>query len=399
MPGDADRLDRLSYALGLHMHQPPGNLRLLIETNPWEARQILCCYERVVRYIERWQGRARIHVGFSGILLEQFRDPAIVELFKDILDIPEMIARYRRAADIEFLGMGYYHPIFPLIPREDWAEQLRRGREIVREMFGREPQGFWPPEMAFSMEMIPALREAGYTYVVVDHVHVRPQDGGPLDCFQPYFAEYEGARITVVPRHRDISNAQESGMNPEWFVQEVGRHVRMSPDPEGPRLLTTWSDGENGGWFRQLDDEAGFFGYFFAPLARMMTDGRIGARFVSLSEYLAAHPPGRGAVVRTGAWNVGATDGMDFAQWEGSEAQRRALQSLHDLRARCGRLERGASSQETRRRLARIRDVILEAETSCYLFWGEAWLPKLHERLETAAGLMKELEEEDGPHG
>jgi len=25
------------HALGLHMHQPPGNLELLIESNEWEA--------------------------------------------------------------------------------------------------------------------------------------------------------------------------------------------------------------------------------------------------------------------------------------------------------------------------------------------------------------------------
>ena len=34
---------QLFHALGLHMHQPPGNLRLLFEVNPWEAEQILRC--------------------------------------------------------------------------------------------------------------------------------------------------------------------------------------------------------------------------------------------------------------------------------------------------------------------------------------------------------------------
>jgi len=32
------------HALGLHMHQPPGNFKFLIETNPWEAEQIIRCY-------------------------------------------------------------------------------------------------------------------------------------------------------------------------------------------------------------------------------------------------------------------------------------------------------------------------------------------------------------------
>ena len=57
--------------------------------------------------------------------------------------------------------MGYYHPIFPLIPRADWAEQLERGREIMELAFGRAPVGFWPPEMAFSMDLIPTLVKVG----------------------------------------------------------------------------------------------------------------------------------------------------------------------------------------------------------------------------------------------
>lgn len=43
------------HALGLHMHQPPNNLKLLIETNEWEARQIILCYERPLRYAHQYK--------------------------------------------------------------------------------------------------------------------------------------------------------------------------------------------------------------------------------------------------------------------------------------------------------------------------------------------------------
>ncbi len=33
------------HLLGFHMHQLPANLELLIDTNEWEARQIMLCYE------------------------------------------------------------------------------------------------------------------------------------------------------------------------------------------------------------------------------------------------------------------------------------------------------------------------------------------------------------------
>ena len=79
----------------------------------------------------------------------------------------------RNAPNIEIVGMGYYPPILPLIPTDDWDEQIALGREKIREIFGREPKTFWPPEMAFSREIIPALARHGYERVIIDSVHVK----------------------------------------------------------------------------------------------------------------------------------------------------------------------------------------------------------------------------------
>ena len=144
-------MSKIHYALGLHMHQPPGNLKLLIESNEWEAKQIMLSYARPLKYAAKFPDAA-FQVGFSGILLEQMMDPEMVEKYKPIVDIPAMLKGYGSAKNIELLGMGYYHPIFPLIPTDDWPAQLRRGRDKIREAFGRDPKGFWPSEMACQME-------------------------------------------------------------------------------------------------------------------------------------------------------------------------------------------------------------------------------------------------------
>jgi hypothetical protein len=383
----------LSHALGLHMHQPPGNLRRLIESNPWAADEILRCYERAVRYALRYPEAGRLHVGFSGTLLEQLLDPDIVDRYRHIVDIPEMLESYAGAGNIELIGMGYYHPIFPLIPVADWEEQLLRGREIMERAFGRVPRGFWPPEMAFCVEMIPALVKAGYDYVVVDGVHVRPCDG-LSDMYRPYLACHEGVCITVVPRDRVVSNAQESGLDPTWFANEIIARVAASPRPEAPRLITTWSDGENGGWFRQTHEESGFFGHFFAPYLERVSVGDYPVMPVRVSAYLLEHPPIARAQVQTGAWNVGATSGADFSQWAGSEGQRKAAgvvaelsRRYWDLRGLVGDLDGSARAS-----LERARTLVLEAQTSCFLFWGDAWLPHLYERTVPARQAMDQVE-------
>ena len=381
------------HLLGLHMHQPPGNLKLLIESNEWEARQIMLCYERPLKYARQYQDVARFCVGFSGTLLEQLQDPEIIARYAGIVDIPKMLETYCHTPNIEIVGMGYYHPIFPLIPREDWDDQIALGRQKVREIFGREPKIFWPPEMAFTMEMIPALVRHGYEYVVIDSVHVKPK--GQLSreetVYRTHIAEHEGARITVIPRDRDLSNAQESGLNPDWFEGEVRQKTSAAKQT---CLVTTWTDGENGGWFRQVDEGAGFWGYFFAPFMERVRSGQTPIRPTTIAEFVAQHPPASTADVQTGAWNVGSTSGYDFSQWAGSSSQRKAVEEIWNLSRAYHHLRRTLSPARGKvldQKLSQLRDYILRAETSCYLFWGESWIPKLYEQTGVARRLLDDI--------
>ena len=390
-------MDELHHALGFHMHQPPGNLELLWRENEWEARQIMLCYQRPLRYAERFRQEGRFHVDFSGILLEQFLDPAVQRLCQPVVDVEAMLAGYREAKNIELLATGYYHPIFPLIPEQDWADHLNRAIEQMDRVLGRRPRGFWPPEMAFSMEMVPTLVQAGLEYVVVDHVHVIPEEEVDVEraASQPYLARYGNAEIAVVPRHRDLSNAQESGMAPRWLADQVSERAgRLSP----PALFTTWSDGENGGWFRQTAEEAGFWGHFYEPYMQAVHERAFPLRPVLISDYLAEHPPEEGARVQTGAWNVGTTGGFDFSQWAGSARQKAVMERVWDTSRRYARLHRkvesaGRCSAEAEDMLQRARELILRSETSCYFFWGDSWTPKAAAQLDAADERLRQAEE------
>lgn len=379
------------HALGLHLHQPAGNLRRLIDTNPWEAEQIARCYQRPLRYARQYADVARLHVGFSGTLLEQLRAPEIIDRYRRILDIPQLLAEYREAPNIELVGMGYFHPLFPLIPRADWSEQIEAGRAIVVDTFGREPRGFWPPEMAFTMDLIPALVKAGYEYAVVDADHVRPADGVD-DPFQPYLACRDGVCLTLVPSDRVLSSAQQSGLDPLWLATEVTTRCAASARPYAPRLVTSWSGGENGGWFRQLHEEAGFFGVYFAPYMERVRAGQSPIVPVLLSAFLSEHRPRMRARVQSGAWAFGSMSG--FGYWTGSERQRRATTAIAALSQRywwCR--ERGASQRaDLANDLVMARRLLLEAQTSCYLFWGDAWLPQLDLLLQQAHTLLERIE-------
>ncbi|TFE67246.1 glycoside hydrolase family 57 [Methylacidiphilum sp. Yel] len=380
-------MPKICHALGLHMHQPLGNLNLLLDTNRWEAQQILLAYERPIHFLKRYGDKAKVHFGFSGTLLEQFLDPAIQQKSQDILDLGRMLETYKQLSNIELVGMGYYHPLFPIIPIEDWEEQLWLHRQCIEKVFGRRPKGFFPPEMGFTMEMIPYLVEVGYSYVIVDSAHIRRQDGQPTAPYQVYLAEWKGKSIAIVPRERDLSNAQQSGMDPVWFLGEAENKTKSFASPA---LITTWTDGENGGWFRNLSDSANFWGYFFsAYMERIEAKGDI--ELVFLSDYIEQHPPTEKVHVQTGAWNVGSTSGYDFSQWTGSQSQKKALEAIYRLSAKYwekAKEQQTHSEPEYTRKLHEMRKLLLQSETSCYLFWGESWLPKLYDLIDQAYKAM-----------
>jgi len=387
---------QIYHALGLHMHQPPGNLLALNDSaESWEAKQILWCYDRVTRMLEGYEDIARLHVSFSGTLLKQLEDPRIREKFRDTVNIEDFLDRYRRSP-IEFIGSGLYHPVYPLIPESDWDAQTAWWLGLGKKLLGRDKfTGFWPPEMGFCKEMIPHLKRNGYRYVLVDCWYIKPLREMRWEemRYRPYIARYGGEEIIVVPRDRELSNAQESGLDPGWFQHEIYERTKNC---DFPALVVTWTDGENGGWFRTQNVKSGFWGHFYHEILNRYRSGTLGFIPVHISEYLDKYPPTEEVDIYPGAWNTGAHWGGDFAQWTGSLLQKKGLDEIRLASAYYqkvkyefdGKNKAITNPEESRQMIFNAYDLILEAETSCNFFWGSAWVHKSFDKLEQAYRLL-----------
>jgi alpha-amylase/alpha-mannosidase (GH57 family) len=384
------------HALGLHMHQPLGNLLSLHQTGEsWEAKQILWCYDRPTRMLEGYEDVARLHLSFSGTLLKQLEDDGIRQTFRDTVNIAEILERYRRS-NIEFVGSGLYHPVYPLTPAADWDAQTEWWQGLGRHLLGRDRfAGFWPPEMGFCMEMIPMLKRHGYQYVLVDSIYLKPQREMRWEelRYRPYLARYGGAEIVIVPRDRELSNAQLSGLDPGWFQHEVMERTKWC---DFPALVTTWTDGENGGWFRTAQVESGFWGFFLRPILDRYRAGTLGFKPVHISEYLRLHPPTEEVEVHRGAWNTEHHWGGDFTQWTGSLLQKkgwdevkRASEYYWEMKKSFDRCQETlADREEVRNLILRAYDRLLTAETSCNFYWGSRWVSRSFDDLEQSYYLL-----------
>ncbi|HAJ79662.1 MAG TPA: glycoside hydrolase family 57, partial [Fibrobacteres bacterium] len=211
--------------------------------------------------------------------------------------------------------------------------------------------------------------------------------------YRPYIARYGGEEIIVVPRDRELSNAQESGLDPGWFQHEIYERTKNC---DFPALVVTWTDGENGGWFRTQNVKSGFWGHFYHEILNRYRSGTLGFIPVHISEYLDKYPPTEEVDIYPGAWNTGKHWGGDFAQWTGSLLQKKGLDEIRLASAYYqkvkyefdGKNKAITNPEEARQMIFNAYDLILEAETSCNFFWGSAWVHKSFDKLEQAYRLL-----------
>lgn len=385
----------IHHALVLNLHQPSGNLEHLLEHNEWEAREILWAMDRMPRALWPYEDIARVHLSLSGTLLESISSTDFQNRVYGIVKCGDLLWYLQNTRVFEILGTGYYHPVLPLIPEADREDHLQRWLGIGRHLFSRNRfSGFWPPEMGFCMEMIPMLSRLGYRYVMVDSNNIEPVEPMRWEDirYRPHIAEYDGHEIIVVVRDRELSDAQESGMEFGWFEHELHERTRWC---DFVPLVTTCTDGDNGGWFRNTSPKGNFWYVFYEEFLNQVRRDETSVRPIFISEYLSQYGAHGYVKVNTAAWNTGWHNGIGFTQWTGSQLQRDALQRVLITSNAYHEAEQAIADaiQDPQRRyhLEEAHWLLLRAETSCNFYWGEAWVPKVHEDLDAAWYHINEL--------
>jgi hypothetical protein len=85
--------------------------------------------------------------------------------------------------------------------------------------------------------------------------------------------------------------------------------------------------------------------------------------------------------VATGAWNTGWHHGKGFTQWTGSDASAQPWQRYAVVSGGCTshRRTRPAEAPDDAGLSAALEEArwrLLRAETSCNIYWGEAWVDR-----------------------
>jgi len=268
---------RSSFACALHMHQPTipagadgeliSHLQYMLE-HPGEgdnhnAEPFAHCYRRLADLIPQLIAEGcdpRIMLDYSGNLLWGFEQMGR----RDIVDALRFLASDPTVQPyVEWLGTFWSHAVAPSTPIPDLKLQILAWQHHFEALFGKEAlqrvKGFSPPEMALPnhpdtlYELVKALRECGYRWLLVQEHSVENLDGSGLRQEQKYGPNQLVARntrgeevsITALIKTQGSDTKLVGQMQPCYEALGLGRQALGSTSV--PAIVAQIADGENGG--------------------------------------------------------------------------------------------------------------------------------------------------------
>jgi len=414
-----------AFGIALHMHQPlildegelrtakvVGNLEFMMERKHvhgfHDAPAYLSCYSRIADFIRDLvdAGRhPRIMLDYSGELLFGLRQMGRGDVLENLKSVTTN-DRYRGA--VEWLGTLWGHAVVPSTPVPDVQLHLRAWQHQFAATFGWEAlsrvRGFSLPEMNLpnhpdvSYELVRALRDAGYQWLLVQEHTVEELDGRQLgERFLPRRlvarnSRGDTAQITALIKTQGSDTKLVGHMQP--LSEARGQAPRSRNGKRLPPLVAQISDGENGGVIMNE-----FPGHYKGTWSSLGTQGVVGLNGTEYLELLSQAgvgeddfepiqplhqhalwsrvpgTPSPEAVARAmeEARKADHRFHMEGGSWTSDLSWVRGYESVLDpIRALSARFHQVAGRAD-RRSLAYRNALyhLLMAETSCYRYWGQ----------------------------
>jgi alpha-amylase len=123
-------------------------------------RSYLPANRMMLDLIRQHKGKFKLAFSISGIAIEQFR-----------LYAPEVLDSFRELADtgqVEFLAESYAHSLASMIDEEEFIRQVEDHRNLVKELFGKEPTVFRNTELVYSDAIGKTIYQLGFKAMLTE---------------------------------------------------------------------------------------------------------------------------------------------------------------------------------------------------------------------------------------
>src|SRR4030042_6276880 len=134
----------------LHFYQPPTQHHWVLKKVGEES------YRPLIKLFKELPN-AKVTVNINGVLTEMLDEHGMSDVIEGLRELGER-------GQLEFTGSAKYHPILPLIPQDEGVRQIVHNFNTNRRLLGKSfaPAGFFPPELAYSEDILRQVVESGY---------------------------------------------------------------------------------------------------------------------------------------------------------------------------------------------------------------------------------------------
>ncbi|MBU1006709.1 MAG: DUF1926 domain-containing protein [Candidatus Omnitrophica bacterium] len=343
--------NKISFAMGLHFHQPVGNFDEILE------RAYRNCYKPFLEVFSKYPD-IKINFHFSGNLLDYFG-----EKYPEFLD---KAARLVDSGRVEIMGGGYYEPVFQVIPKNDRLGQLRMMSEYCAERFGKDPRGMWLPERVWSPELASDIRACGMKYTVLDDWHLIKAGLDPDEIFN-YFTTGDGdAKLAIFPSLKALRYSI-----PFKAPRKTISYLKKTARGRKNILFTYGDDAEKFGewpWTYKLVYQKGWLDNFFKELTR----NRDWLETVTFSGYMDSHPPKGNVSVPEASYEE--MEGWSGGSWKNFLLKYPESNQMHKrmmyVSERISGTEKNNTDPEISKKILPARKELYKAQTNCAYWHG-----------------------------
>jgi alpha-amylase/alpha-mannosidase (GH57 family) len=365
------------WAQLLHFYQPPTQVPSVLKKICDES------YRPLLQVFQEYPN-ARVTINFNGVLTDMLMDCGHKDVIEGLRSLAER-------GQIEFTGTGKYHPILPLIPKDEAKRQIDLNMQTNHRFFGKTyaPQGFFPPEMCYSQDILQPITESGYRWIILSGIACPVE--WPLDII--YRAQCGGQEIAVFFRDDVLSNRISFQ---DLKANEFIAHLEQWQGNRENIYVVTAMDAETyghhiQGWERtflarvyeelgpspETVEEIKQAKVLASQHASILTNGEAAAKIqmVTISQLLDFFPQGQTIEPRPSSWSTTGEDmkaGNYYPLWHdrNNEVHRLQWEHLNICIELVNKALECADNDESRHSAAIARGLMDRAEHSCQMWWA-----------------------------
>jgi len=262
----------------------------------------------------------KVSFSFSGVVLEQMEKfaPAVLESFKKIFE----------TGRAEILSETYHHSLSFFYSKREFESQVLMHKDLVRKIFGVEPEVFRNTELAYTNDLADWADLAGYTAILAEGWDDVLGWRSPNFVYRPTGTQNIKLLLKNYKLSDDVAFRFSESSWSEWPLTASKYTSWISSINGSGDVVNLFMDYETFGEHQW--ESAGIFDFFRALPKEILTNSD--NNFMTPSE-VAKKYPFRDFVdcERILTW---ADTERDLSAWTGNEIQKEAIKILYNLEER-----------------------------------------------------------------